>query len=240
MNRCEELPGVWGWGEEDIPFADIIEYLESFENNKSKNLKLAYIACDFYKYSKAYGLDADRKQVVKKLYENKQPIDNQNDLDMALKHHVVFITDEHYVEEAILNSEYGSRYKLCYFNTTHGGLGRPLTKEELRQPDFINEDGYEFEAKMCWETKASKFPGSATLDYTIDPNDFNEEAFLNAFNKLDQVKAMHKAPWCFCLVKKCATFGYLVGVGIQNKRGISAKLLGPLNVKFLRANPKFI
>ncbi len=239
LDYCEELPGVWSW-EEDIPFPDIIEYLESFENNKSKNLKLARIACNFYQYSQAYGLNTAGKQRVKKLYEDKCPINDQKDLDMALKHHVVFVNDEYYVEEAILHSEYGSRYKLRYYSDTHGGLGRPLTKEELREPDFVNEDGYEFEAKMCWETAASKYPSTATLDYTIDPSNFNEVEFLKAFNKLDQVKAMHTAPWCFCLVKKHATFGYLVGVGIQNGQGVSAKLLGPLHVRFLRMTPKFI
>lgn len=238
LDLCEELSGVWSWGI-DIPFPDIIEYLESFENNKSKNLKLAYIASNFYQYCKAYGLNAERKQVVKKLYEAKHPINNQKDLDMALKHVAVFVNDEYYVEEAILN-EYGPRYKLRYYNNTHNGLGRPLTREELQKPDFIDEEGHLFEAKMCWETAASKYPSEATLDYMIDPNNFDEKAFLDAFNKLAQVKAIHKAPWCFCFVKKNVTTGYLVGVDIKNKHGVKAKLLGPMNVKFLRANPKFI
>ena len=235
---CEELPGVWSW-DADIPFQDIITYLKSFENNKSKNLKLAYIASNFYQYCSAYGLKADRKKVVKELYKNKVPIDNQEDLNKAIKHIVVFVNDEHYVEEAIL-STYGERYKLRYYNNTHSGLGRPLTKDELREPDFINEDGYEFEAKMCWETEKSRFPGETTLDYTIDPNNFNETDFLAAFNKLAQVKSLHKASLCFCLVKNRATFGYLVGVECPSGTGVSAKLIGPLNVNFLRANDKFI
>lgn len=238
LNFCEELPGVWSW-EEDVPFPDIIEYLESFENNKSRNLKLAHIACNFYQYSQAYGLDETGKDRVRKLYEAKHPINNQKDLDMALKHVSVFANDEYYVEEAIF-SKYGPQYKLQYYNNTHSSLGRPLTREELREPDFIDDCGRTFEAKMCWETAASKYPSKATLDYTIDPGNFNEKEFLDAFNRLDQVKAMHTAPWCFCLVKKRATFGYLVGVGIENGYGTSAKLLGPLDVKFLRANPKFI
>ena len=236
---CEELSGVWGWNK-DIPYQDIIKYLESFENNKSKNLKLAYIASNFYQYSKAYGLSPERKQVVKELYKNKHPINNQQDLDMSIKHVVVFINDGYLVEEAIRASEYGKRYKLQYHNDTHSGLGRPLTKKELGQPDFINEDGYEFEAKSCWETTASKYPSTATLDYTIDECNFNEAEFLAAFNKLDQVNALHTAPLCFCFVRKRATFGYLVGVQCSYGQGISAKLLGPLKVKFLRANPKFI
>jgi hypothetical protein len=243
LNCCEELPGVWSWEENDIPFPIIIEYLKSFENNKSKNLKLAYIASNFHQYCTAYGLNVDRKQVVKKLYENKCPINNQEDLDMALQHIVVFINDEYYVEEAIF-SEYGSRYKLRYYNSTQNGLGKPLTEEELKKPDFIDEEGRLFEAKMCWEAKASKFKSDANLYYEIDPNNFNEKDFLAAFNKLPQAKAMHKAPWCFCLVKKKATFGYLIGVGIQKQNGIncgiSAKLIGPLNVQYFKANPKFI
>ena len=239
INFCEELPGVWAWGI-DTPFPDIIEYLKSFENNKSKNLKLAYIASNCYQYCKAYGLTPDRKEVVKKLYESKQPVNNQTDLDMSIKHITVFVNDEYYVEEGILHSEYGARYGLRYNSDTHGGLGRLLTKNELRKPDFINTDGLEFEAKMCWETEASKYPGKTTLDYTIDPDRFDDEKFLKAFNKLDQVKAMHTANLCFCLVKKRATFGNLVGVILENGKGVSATLLGPLTVKFLKANDKFI
>lgn len=239
MDYCEELPGVWSW-DIDIPFPDIIEYLSSFENNKSKNLKLAYIASNCYQYCKAYGLSPDRKAIVKTLYRDKRPIDNQQDLDMALKHINVFINDEYYVEEAILNSQYGAYYKLQYNNTTHNGLGRILTREELKQPDFKNADGFEFEAKVCWESTASKFPGTSTLNHTIDPENFDEQAFLKAFNELDQVKALHTASLCFCLVKKRATFGYLVGVECPNGHGISAKLIGPLYVNFLRANPKFV
>lgn len=242
LDFCEELPGVWSWGE-DVPFPDIIEYLTSFKNNKSKNLKLVHIASNFYQYCPAYGLNDERKQVVKKLYENKQPINDQVILDMAIKHIVVFINDEYNVEEAILK-KFGQRYKLRYYNNTHNGLGRPLTKEELQEPDFIDEDGHWFEAKMCWETSASQYPGKATLDYTIDPDNFDEKMFLTAFNKLAQVKAMHKAPWCFCLVKKSATYGYVVGVEIRKVNGIncgiSAKLLDSLDVDFLRANHKFI
>jgi hypothetical protein len=243
LDHCEELPGIWSW-EKDIPFPDIIEYLSSSENNKSKNLKLAYIASNCYQYCSAYGLNAERKQVVKKLYENKLPINNQKDLDMALKHIAVFINDEYYVEEAILR-EFGPRYKLQYFNNTHNGLGRPLTKEELREPDFINKDGYWFEAKMCWEDAASQFKGNdANLKYEIDPNSFSEEEFLKAFNKLPQVKAMHKAPLCFCLVKKKATFGYVIGIEIKKINGVncgtSAKFLGPITVNYFKVNSKFV
>lgn len=244
LDFCKELPGVWSWGE-DVPFPDIIEYLTSSENNKSKNLKLVHIASNFYQYCPAYGLNDERKQVVKKLYENKQPINDQVILDMALKHITVFINDEYCVEEAILNSEYGTRYKLQYYNNTHSGLGRPLTWEELQEPDFINEDGYLFEAKMCWEDAASRFKGNdANLKYEVDPDTFNEKKFLEAFNKLPQVMAMHKAPLCFCLVKKRATFGYVIGIKIEKingvNRGTSAKFLGPLNVNYFRANSKFI
>lgn len=244
VDFCKELPGVWSWGE-DIPFPDIIEYLTSSENNKSKNLKLVHIASNFYQYCPAYGLNDERKRVVKKLYENKQPINDQVILDMALKHITVFINDEYYVEEAILNSEYGTRYKLQYYNNTHSGLGRPLTWEELQEPDFINEDGYLFEAKMCWEDAVSRFKGNdANLKYEVDPDTFNEKKFLEAFNKLPQVSAMHKAPLCFCLVKKRATFGYVIGIKIEKingvNRGTSAKFLGPLNVNYFRANSKFI
>jgi hypothetical protein len=241
MDFCEELAGVWAW-DTNVPFPDIIEYLSSYENDKSKNLKLAYIASNFYQYNTSYGLNDERKAVVKNLYENKRPINNQRDLDMALNHVKVFVNDEYFVEEAIHNSEYGIRYKLQYSNDTHGGLGRPLTYEELRKPDFTSEDGYEFEAKMCWETVASIYPGKATLDYSIDPdpNKFDETAFLEAFNKLEQAKALHKAPLCFCLVKKSTTFGYLVGIKCPNGKGISAKLLGPLEVNFLRPKQKFI
>ena len=239
INSCKELSGAWAW-DIDTPFPDIIKYLTSCENNKSKNLKLAYIASNCYQYCKAYGLTPDRKEVVKKLYENKQPINNQKDLDMSIKHISVFVNDEYYVEEGILHSEYGSRYGLSYNSDTHGGLGRVLTKSELRKPDFINNEGYEFEVKMCWETEASKYPSEATLDYTIDPSNFDEEKFLEAFNSLAQVKAMHTAKLCFCLVKKRATFGNLVGVIFENGKGASAKLLGPLTVKFLRAKDKFI
>lgn len=243
LDFCKELPGVWSWGE-DVPFPDIIEYLTSSENNKSKNLKLVHIASNFYQYCPVYGLNDERKQVVKKLYENKQPINDQVILDMALKHITVFINDEYCVEEAILNSEYGTRYKLQYYNNTHSGLGRPLTWEELQEPDFINEDGYLFEAKMCWEANASKFTSDANIDYEIDPKNFNEETFLKAFNKLPQVKAMHKAPLCFCLVKKKATFGYVIGIRIEKTDGVnygtSAKFLGPLKVDYFRANSKFV
>lgn len=239
MTICKELPGVWAW-DVDTPFPDIIEYLKSFDNNKSKNLKLAYIASNCYQYCKAYGLTPERKEVVKKLYENKQPINNQEDLDMSIKHISVFVNDEYYVEEGILHSEYGSRYGLRYNSDTHGGLGRILTKNELKKPDFVNNDGYEFEAKMCWETEASKYPGETTLDYTIDTANFDEKKFLEAFNRLAQVKAMHTAELCFCLVKKRATSGNLVGVTLENGKGVSAKLLGPLTVKFLKANDKFI
>jgi hypothetical protein len=238
LDFCKELPGVWGW-DEDIPYPDLIEYLESFENNRSKNLKLARTACNFYKYSEAYGLDEAGKQRVRKLYENKQPLDNQKDLDMALKHCAVFVNDGYYVEEAVLSS-YGPKYKLRYANNTHAGLGRPLTKEELRKPDLVDDVGRRFEVKACWETAASKYPGKATLDYVIDPKNFNEEQFLEAFNKLSQVKALHTAPWCFCLAKKRATSGYLIGVTIENGRGVKAKFIGPLDVKFLKASPKFI
>jgi hypothetical protein len=244
LDFCEELQGVWSWGE-DIPFPDIIEYLASFENNKSKNLKLAYIASNFYQYCSAYGLNDERKQVVRQLYAKKQPVNNQKDLDMALKHIEVFINDEYNVEEALLHSEYGTHYKLQYYNNTHGGLGRPLTWEELQEPDFINEDGYLFEAKMCWEEAASKFKGNeANIKYEIDPKNFNEQKFLDAFNELPQTKAMHKAPLCFCLVKKKATFGYVIGVTIKKIDGVncgtSAKFLGPLKVNYFRANSKFI
>lgn len=242
LDFCEELQGVWSW-DADIPFPDIIEYLKSFENNRSKNLKLVHIASNFYQYCSAYGLNDERKQVVKKLYENKQPINDQVILDMAIKHIVVFTNDEYNVEEAILE-KLGPRYKLRYYNNTHNGLGRPLTKEELQEPDFIDEDGHWFEAKMCWEARASKFESDANLKYEIDPKNFNAEEFLKAFNQLPQTKAMHKAPWCFCLVKKTATFGYVIGVEIRKvngiNRGISAKLLDSLVVDFLRAEPKHI
>lgn len=241
-NCCKELPGVWAW-DIDTPFPDIIEYLESCENNKSKNLKLAHIASNCYQYCNAYGLTRERKNVVKKLYENKQPINNQADLDMSIKHIAVFINDEYYVEEGILHSEYGPRYGLQYYNGTHGGLGKLLTKTELKKPDFVNEAGYEFEAKMCWETEASKYPGEATLNYIINPDNFDEKKFLAAFNELAQVKAMHTAELCFCLVKKRATFGYLVGVTFENGKGKTAKLLGPLSVRYLpeaKINKKFV
>lgn len=235
---CKELPGVWSW-DTDIPFADIIEYLESDENDKSKNLKIAYTASHFYQYCPAYGLSDDRKLVVQALYRNKQPLNNQQDLDRSVKHFTVFANDGHYVEEALLQ-EFGPVYGLQYYNDTHSGLGRILSKQELREPDFKNQDGYTFEAKMCWETTASKFPGEATLDYTIDPSNFVEKDFLDAFNELPQVKALHTAPLCLCLVKKRATFGYVVGVHIENNKGVKAKLIGPLSVKFLRAKQKYI
>lgn len=241
QNFCEELSGTWGW-DKDTPFPDIINYLISSENNKSKNLKLAYIASNLYQYCRAYGLTTDRKAVVKDLYKNKLAITEQDDLNMAIKHVAVFINDEYFVEEAILQ-EYGSQYKLSYSNSTHNGLGRILTKEELKQPDFINEDGYEFEVKMCWETENSKFPSPATLDYIVDPNNFNEEDFLKAFNKLSQVKALHEASLCFCLVKKRATFGYLIGVHCENCKGTKAKFIGPLAVSYLpeaKINKKFV
>ena len=58
LDFCEELSGVWSWGT-DIPFSDIIEYLKSSENNKSKNLKLVHIASNFYHscYSFCHYLD---------------------------------------------------------------------------------------------------------------------------------------------------------------------------------------
>lgn len=238
LDFCEELPGVWSW-DEDIPYPDLIKYLESAENNKSKNLKLAYIASHFYKYSDAYGLDDEGKQRVRKLYESKHQLDNQRDLDMIQKHYGVFINDGHYVEEAIL-SVYGPKYKLQYYNNTHNGLGRPLTQEELREPDFIDNEGRHFEVKMCWEASASKFESNANLKYEIDPKNFNEKEFLAAFNELPQTKALHKAPWCFCLVKKRATFGNLVGVTIDKRCGVKAKLIGPLEVKFMRIDTKYV
>jgi hypothetical protein len=97
---------------------------------------------------------------------------------------------------------------------------------------------------MCWEASASKFESDANLKYTIDPDNFNEQAFLAAFNELPQLKAIHNAPWCFCLVKKTVTSGYVVGIEVQKingvNRGVSAKLLDPLTVNFIRANQKFI
>ena len=243
MTTCEELSGVWSW-DADIPFPELINYLTSFETNRSKNLKLAFIASNLYQYCEAYGLSPERKAIVKALYKEKQPINSQEDLDRALKHISVFINDEYFVEEAILK-KYGAKYKLHYFSDTHGGLGKPLTWEELKEPDFIDEDGHWFEAKMCWEASASKFKNNkANLDYTIDPDSFNEQAFLAAFNKLPQLQALHNASWCFCLVKKTVTFGYVVGIEIQKTNGvncgISAKLLDPLTVNFIRANQKFI
>jgi hypothetical protein len=242
MNICEELTGVWSW-DADIPFPELIAYLTSFENNPSKNLKLTAIASNFYQYCKAYGLNEEQKALVKALYAVKQAITDQTLLERALKHITVFINDEYFVEEAILK-KYGAKYKLRYFSDTHRGLGRPLTWEELQEPDFIDEDGHWFEAKMCWEASASKFESDANLKYTIDPDNFDEQAFLAAFNKLPQLKAIHNAPWCFCLVKKTVTFGYVVGIEVQKingvNRGVSAKLLDPLTVNFIRANQKFI
>jgi hypothetical protein len=242
LDFCEELPGIWSW-DADIPFPDIINYLGAIENNKSKNLKLVHIASNFYQYCSAYGLNEERKQIVKKLYKDKRPINDQIILDMAIKHISVFINDEYNVEEAILKA-FGPRYRLRYYNNTHGGLGRPLTWEELQEPDFIDEDGNCFEAKMCWEAKASQFKSDANINYEIDPENFNEKEFLKAFNKLPQAKAMHKAPLCFCLVKKKATFGYVIGIKIQKINGVncgvSAKFLGPLKVNYFKANSKFI
>ena len=235
---CEELPGVWGW-DAGVPFPELIDYLTSFENNQSKNLKLAFIASNFYQYSSAYGLNDERKAVVRELYKNKLPLNNQQDLDMATKHIVVFINDEYYVEEGILKT-FGDQFKLTYSNNTHKGLGRILTREELREPDFISENGEKFEAKMCWESEISKFPSEATLDYTVNPDNFEEDKFLEAFNKLSQVKALHTTPWCFCFVKKRATFGHVIGVDCRQGYGTSAVYLGPMTVKFIRANQKYI
>lgn len=242
MTICEELTGVWSWGV-DVPFPELIAYLTSFENNPSKNLKLAAIASNFHQYCNAYGLNKEQKALVKALYAAKQAINNQTILERAVKHVTVFINDEYFVEESILK-KYGAKYKLRYFSDTHKGLGRPLTWEELQEPDFIDEDGHWFEAKMCWEASASKFESDANLKYTIDPDKFNEQDFLVAFNKLPQLKALHNASWCFCLVKKTATFGYVVGIEVQKINGVncgvSAKLLDPLTVNFIRANQKFI
>ena len=242
MTICEELTGVWSWDAE-VPFPELIAYLTSFENNPSKNLKLTVIASNFHQYCKAYGLNDEQKAVVKALYAVKQAINDQTILERALKHIIVFINDEYFVEEAILK-KYGAKYKLRYFSDTHQGLGRPLTWEELKEPDFIDDAGHWFEAKMCWEASASKFESKANLDYIVDPDNFNEQAFLTAFNKLPQLQAMHNASWCFCLVKKTVTFGYVVGIEIQKINGancgVSAKLLDPLTVNFIRANQKFI
>lgn len=237
---CIELPGVWSWDAE-IPFEDIIAYLTSSENNKSKNLKLMNIASYLYQYNDAYGLNPTQKARVQKLYANKQPIQLQADLDSGLKHIKVFINDEYFVEEAMLRV-YGSKYKLRYYNEkTHRGLGRKLTKSELQEPDFITDSGTRIEAKMCWEKANSKFPDStANLDYSIDPANFNEDLFLMAFNKLPQKNALHTASFCMCLVKKSATFGYVVGVTCPNGTGIYAKLLGELNVDFINVNDKFV
>jgi hypothetical protein len=239
LDCCKELTGCWSW-DTDIPFSDIITYLSSYENNPSKNLKLAYIASNIYQRNKAYGLSPERKKVVKALYKNKLPLDNQDDLDNALKQISVFINDEYYIEEAIL-AQYGTKLGLQYNNSnTHSGLGRPLTQEELEEPDFINNKGTKIEAKMCWETENSKFPGSTTLDYTIDPLNFDEAAFNQAFSKLDQIKSLHKTRWCLCVVKKSATKGYLVGVECVGGKAIRSKLFGSIKVLFLRPEQKQI
>jgi hypothetical protein len=83
LDCCKELTGCWSW-DTDIPFSDIITYLSSYENDPSKNLKLAYIASNIYQRNKAYGLSPERKKVVKALYKNKLPLDNQDDLDNPL------------------------------------------------------------------------------------------------------------------------------------------------------------
>lgn len=236
---CPELTGVWSW-EATIPFSDIIEYLTSNENNPSKNLKLMYIASNLYQYNEAYGLNSVQKNRVKKLYATKQPISIQEDLDSGLKHIKVFINDEFFVEEALLQA-FGVAYKMKYFNeTTHYGLGKVLTKKELKEPDFITEDGTRIEAKMCWESACSKFNSNANLDYSIDPNNFDATKFLTAFNKLPQTQALHTAPFCLCLVKKTTTFGYVVGVTCPNGVGIAAKFLGPLTVDYININDKFV
>ncbi len=229
---CQELSGVWAWDAE-VPFPELINYLLSTENNPSKNLKLAYTASLMYQYNDTYGLTPDRKLVIQNLYANKMPVNSQKDLTDAIEHIKVFINDEYYVEEAILHSIWGKRYKLRYNNDTHNGLGKILTKEELRAPDFINDSGITFEAKTCWEASSSKFESNANLNYIIDPDNFNSEEFLEAFNKLPQADALHDANCCLCLVKKRATSGFLIGINCRNNKGTTATLLGELKVPYL-------